>query len=407
LLSFRESALQLDSFTLLASGCALLAILGAVFVVLWLRDRRAVALLWWGPPLIVGGAGLTLYMRAGWDNDVIAIAIGNTTRIFALGAIWQGVRIFNGQKPALVRLFGACLVWLVLCLVPGLVEHLLARVSLTSIMAACLAGAGLFDLWRYRADGLRARWSVMAVFASFTVLMTVRAIVAPWAPFPVGAAPMDPVWFAAFMWVVVAHATFAGILFLVMLLERREAEQRSFAMSDPLTGLMNRRAFADFAERMGRRRAGLRSSMALLVLDLDHFKSVNDRYGHEVGDRMLELFARIAEQNVRPADQLFRMGGEEFCFALPETSVIEARDIAERVREAFSQVTVETSVGLAQSTVSIGIAASQHAVGVELLLAAADAAVYEAKARGRDCVVVAEPSILLRPVASRPDRLSA
>src|SRR6185437_6874041 len=79
----------------------------------------------------------------------------------------------------------------------------------------------------------------------------------------------DPVWFAAFMWVVVAHATFAGILFLVMLLERRGAEQRSFAMSDPLTGLMNRRAFADFAERMGRRQAALRCIMELLVTEIE------------------------------------------------------------------------------------------------------------------------------------------
>lgn len=399
--------MQLDSFTLLASGCALLTILGSAFVFLWLRDRQASALLWWGIPLIIGGAGLTLYMRAGWDNDFAAIAVGNATRIFALGAIWQGVRVFNGQKPALVRLFGPCLFWLALCFVPGVVENMLARVSIASILGAYLAGAGVWDLWCHRADGLRARWSVMAVFASFTVFMTVRAVIAPWAPFPFGAAPMDPLWFALFMWIVVAHATFAGILFLVMLLERREAEQRSFAMSDPLTGLMNRRAFADFADRMERRRTGLRGSMALLVLDLDHFKSVNDRYGHEVGDRMLELFARVAEQCVRPDDQLFRMGGEEFCFALPETSMNEARAIADRVRGAFSQVTVETTAGLARSTVSIGVAASPHAVSIDLLLAAADAAVYEAKARGRDCVVVAEPSALLRPVAPHPVGLSA
>jgi diguanylate cyclase (GGDEF)-like protein len=193
-----------------------------------------------------------------------------------------------------------------------------------------------------------------------------------------------------------------------MTLERREAQQRSFAMSDPLTGLLNRRAFADFAARTNRRRAGIRSTMALLVLDLDHFKSVNDRFGHEVGDRMLKAFADVAEANVRPSDQLFRMGGEEFCFVLPETSLQEAIDVAERIRHAVAASTVETAQGSALATVSIGIAATQFAVDVDVLLAAADAAVYEAKARGRNRVVVAEPSSLVRiPAPSEATRLSA
>ena len=220
-----------------------------------------------------------------------------------------------------------------------------------------------------------------------------------------GAGPVDPLWLAIFMWVVFGHAILAGVLFLAMTLERREAEQRSFALSDPLTGLMNRRAFADFATRMNRRRAGFRNAMALLVLDLDHFKSVNDRFGHEVGDRMLKAFADVAENNVRPSDHLFRMGGEEFCFALPETPLVEAIAVAERIRKAFEASVIDTTGGAACATVSIGIAATQFAIEVEVLLAAADAAVYEAKARGRNRVVAAEPSLLLRrPDADEPPR---
>jgi diguanylate cyclase (GGDEF)-like protein len=147
--------------------------------------------------------------------------------------------------------------------------------------------------------------------------------------------------------------------------------------------------------------------MALLVLDLDHFKSVNDRHGHEVGDRLLKAFADVSEANVRPSDQLFRMGGEEFCFVLPETSLREAVDIAERIRQAVAANPVDTPNGLATATVSIGIAATQFAIGVDVLLAAADAAVYEAKARGRNRVVIAEPSSLTRPATVESRRLSA
>jgi diguanylate cyclase (GGDEF)-like protein len=236
----------------------------------------------------------------------------------------------------------------------------------------------------------------MLVFASFAVIMVFRAFAAAFMPFPFGADTADPGWLGAFVLIVFGHVAFAAILFFAMTRERREAEQRSFALSDPLTGLLNRRAFGDFAERIARRRPGVRSATALLVLDLDHFKDVNDRFGHETGDRMLKAFAEVAEGCMRPTDQLFRMGGEEFCFVLPETSVADAVAVAERVRKSFEASEVETSQGPARGTVSIGIAATHFAVSIDVLLAAADAAVYEAKARGRNRVVVAEPGSIMR-----------
>lgn len=167
-------------------------------------------------------------------------------------------------------------------------------------------------------------------------------------------------------------------------------------MSDPLTGLLNRRAFGDFAQRMARRRTGLRDAMAVLVLDLDHFKEVNDQFGHEAGDRLLKSSLPKRRTMSNKTDQLFRMGGEEFCFALPNTSLSDAIAVAERIRRAFEGTSVQTSRGPAATTVSIGIAATHVALDVDLLLAAADAAVYEAKARGRNRVVVAEPAAMLR-----------
>jgi diguanylate cyclase (GGDEF)-like protein len=286
----------------------------------------------------------------------------------------------------------------------------LHSVVIVSLINAGLCAAAAYELWRDRAEALASRWPALLVFGSFAALMAVRAVIAPFTPFPVGALPIDPAWLAVFMWVVFGHATFAAILLLAMTMERRVAEQRNFALSDPLTGLLNRRAFADFAQRTDRRRAGTRNALALLVLDLDHFKAVNDRFGHDVGDRLLRVFADVAEANVRPTDQLFRMGGEEFCFALPETTATEAIIVAERIRRAFDVEEIDTVNGTARATVSIGIAATQHSVEVEVLLAAADAAVYEAKGRGRNRVVLAEPASLLRAQLSDitgPTRLSA
>lgn len=388
--------MQLDSYTLLLASCSLLVLLGCAFVFVWVRDRRSVWLLWWGLPIIFTGAALTFYLRSAWQDDFVAIAFGNAARITAVGCLWYGIRLFEGRRPPWGTLSLMALTWIALCLYPPFIGSLTARIAIVSLLVSSLCALCAYELWGEREDGLRSRLPAMLVFASAAILMFVRALIAAVAPFPVGASTLDPVWLAVFSYVAVGHLLLAAIFFLTMTMERREAEQRNFALSDPLTGLLNRRAFVDFAQRMARRRAGLRDPMALLVLDLDHFKQVNDQYGHEVGDRLLKAFADASEDSVRPTDQLFRMGGEEFCFVLPGTSIDDAILVAERIRRRFEGVTVETPSGPAATTVSIGIAATSYAVDVDTLLAAADAAVYEAKARGRNRVVIADASSLRR-----------
>ncbi|MEO6013662.1 MAG: GGDEF domain-containing protein [Devosia sp.] len=392
--------MQLDSYTLLVASCGLLVMFGGAFVFLWLRDRTSVWLMWWCVPIIFTGAALMFYTRDGWQDDFVSIAFGNAARLSSLGCLWYGIRRFQGRKLpwGLVTLIGSA--WIGLCLIPGFAENLALRIMVVSLGNAVLCALAVHELWRDRDDGLRSRLPTLLVFASCGLLMTARAALAQVAPFPVGAAPLDPVWLAVFAWLALGHIMFASIFFLAMTMERREAQQRSFAMSDPLTGLLNRRAFGDFAQRMARRRAGLRESMSLLVLDLDHFKEVNDRFGHDAGDKILKVFAEVAEDTMRPSDQLFRMGGEEFCFVLPNTTIADAIAVAERVRQAFEFAHIETINGPAGTTVSIGIAATQFAVDLDVLVAAADAAVYEAKARGRNRVVLAEPSSLIREEAA-------
>ncbi|RYE07306.1 MAG: GGDEF domain-containing protein [Hyphomicrobiales bacterium] len=397
---------MLDDFTLLVACSALLVMFGGLLTFLWWRDRRAVWLLWWGLPLGLNGVALTLYLRAGWQDDFLAIALGNAARIFAIGCLWYGIRAFQGRRPPWGVISGITLLWIALCFYPPFVASMSARVMMVSLLHGVICLCAVHELWRDRAERLHSRYPLMGVFASYGVLMLARAAFSGTAPFPIGAGPVNPLALGIFSWLVLGHAMFAAMLFLTMTLERREAEQRNFALSDPLTSLLNRRAFAEFAQRLNRRRAD--EMLSLLVLDLDHFKQVNDRFGHEAGDRLLKAFAQVAEDSVRPSDQLFRMGGEEFCFVLPDTSAAEAVAIAERIRRAVELASIDTANGPATTTVSIGLAATRSAVDVDVLLAAADAAVYEAKARGRNRVVVAEPAALLRQqLAPAPERRRA
>jgi diguanylate cyclase (GGDEF)-like protein len=189
--------------------------------------------------------------------------------------------------------------------------------------------------------------------------------------------------------------TFTGQIGLSIANIRLREALRSQSILDPLTGLFNRRYLEEALEREIRR--GVRSSQSLgvMMLDLDHFKSFNDTYGHDAGDAVLREAGVFLKQCVRAEDVVCRFGGEEFVIILPlaDASVTYAR--AERIRSKFHDLTVlynGKSLGLV--TMSIGIAAlPEHGEGSKALLDAADSALYRAKREGRDRVVVAEAGV--------------
>lgn len=164
------------------------------------------------------------------------------------------------------------------------------------------------------------------------------------------------------------------------------------AIQDPLTGLYNRRFFNDALERELRRSDRRDTSMALLMIDLDHFKRVNDERGHEAGDRLLQAVAEMLRSEVRAEDVIARYGGEEFVVLLPETDVDSARVLAERLRGAFKRLEVELGGrSLGPFTLSVGVAArSRRTTTGEQIVQAADTALYRAKRKGRNRVVTAK-----------------
>jgi diguanylate cyclase (GGDEF)-like protein len=175
-------------------------------------------------------------------------------------------------------------------------------------------------------------------------------------------------------------------------LEQSRALQAELAIHDPLTGLFNRRELDRFLRdelaRMGR----YGPSVAFIILDLDHFKRINDAWGHPAGDQVLTALARLLERHVRPNDRLIRYGGEEFALIAPMLPPEQGLALAERIRQqiAAAAFTVLRPDGAPQQlalTVSLGVAcAPAHARDPEGLVAAADAALYEAKRQGRNRV---------------------
>ena len=160
---------------------------------------------------------------------------------------------------------------------------------------------------------------------------------------------------------------------------------------DPLTGLLDRRGFVTEANGRLRLAARRRVPLALLYIDLDRFKKINDRFGHAVGDAVLHEFARVAEMSVRDDDIVARIGGEEFVILLVDTRLDGAMLVAERVRTETCSVEVDDLPRGFSVTASVGIAESVSGEKLDAFMARADAALYEAKAAGRDCVRVAAP----------------
>ena len=135
----------------------------------------------------------------------------------------------------------------------------------------------------------------------------------------------------------------------------------------------------------------------MLLIDLDHFKSINDRFGHALGDRALEIFADTARQSMRSSDLLGRLGGEEFAAVLSDTSRDKAVAVAERIRASFAQAALEVDSRPVGATVSIGLVHCQDAaLDVPELLAQADQALYFAKEHGRNRVEVASLDMMLK-----------
>ena len=169
----------------------------------------------------------------------------------------------------------------------------------------------------------------------------------------------------------------------------RHREAREAATRDPLTGAATRALLEDTLEREARLVHRHGGALALLMIDVDRFKEINDRFGHPAGDRCLATIAECISQRIRSSDVLFRYGGEEFCVLLPRTGGRGARCLAERVRAAVDALRIPAGEGTIHPTISLGVAALVPGDSAAALLAKADAALYRAKRNGRNRISAA------------------
>lgn len=382
--------MAIDNFTLVVASGAVICVLGSVLLYLWRQDRAAPWFGWLALSYIFGASSAVLLGSRVNGLNFLNTGIATAVLIICMGCIWTGARVFERRKVLWWPLIVAPGLWLSSFLIPDFSNMLSLRVLMASIPSSNFMLLAAWELWRGRAENLPSRRAAVAFYMSAGLFFAFRICAVTLLPFPLGGLNIHPLAMAAFNFITFVHALFLMVLMITLTKERREAEQRILAESDALTGLPNRRAFATEAERLLRKQKYGRAPLALLVLDLDHFKSINDRFGHDAGDRVLVEFGAVLDGVLRREDYRYRMGGEEFCCLLPGLTLREAQATAERICQAFPATSVNVLGGVVRGTVSIGIS-STDICGYVLddLLSEADAATYEAKASGRNRAVVA------------------
>jgi diguanylate cyclase (GGDEF)-like protein len=397
--------MELDVKTMFVVTISVTAVLGLLLIYAWNQNRRIPSLAWWGGAHIVACAAAGLIGARGMVADFWSIEIANALLFISAGMTWAGARLFDNNRVSIIGVFGGAAAWILAARFTAFLEVPPLPVVASSMIIAAYTFAAGSEFWRGRDESLRSRLPLVVLLHSHGALYLVRILLAIYVPGGKAEIFLSTAWFGSIGLESLLYMIATAFILLAMAKERTELEHKMAAMVDPLTGVANRRAFLESAVSGLKRHSRLQQPVSALLFDLDQFKSINDRYGHSTGDRVLRNFADIAKTELRSTDLLGRLGGEEFGVLLYGAEANTAIAIAERIRETFAAGYQETD-GHPAVSVSAGVAtvSGGRPVDVEVLLTSADEALYVAKARGRNRVEFADGYSGRKPELPRSGR---
>jgi diguanylate cyclase (GGDEF)-like protein len=386
-MQFAAAPASLDVGTLFVIAICVTALLGLFLLFAWTQEHIK-SLAWWGVAYLLGGVSGALWRFGDQVAPGIASNVATPLLFVAVGMIWTAARLFHGRPVRwIAMLFGAGF-WLAACLSPAFAASAASRLVVSALIVAGYTVLTATELRLERRKSIIRRWPAIFVPMLHGAIFLFPAALAMLSPANDGAHGVARGWIVVFAVEIVLYLVGTAFIILILAKDRTVHAYKVAASTDPLTGLLNRRGFFEAASALMSRNRHGKGAVSVLVLDLDHFKSVNDRCGHAVGDAMLQLFARVVRDTLRATDVVGRLGGEEFVAILPAT-LAEAGIAAERVRSAFAAAGIVRNGQQVTATVSIGIAAGDPDTPVDLLITHADGALYRAKTNGRDRVETA------------------
>ena len=375
---------KLDTQTLLFASIFIYFLISFLMMLAALQAKRDPCLLWIASGFsILGFAAIIIALRFWSSWLLLVIWLSNILIILTHGCIWSALRRFYEKKVQWSLLLLGPMIWVLLCLSPRFTEEPTWRILAYTIITVCYMTLALRELWPTWRQNAQATVPLAVVLISIIVFYLYR--LALWTnDFPFWSQHPDAEITLFIMMIIFICLSFTT---LMLVRGREENRYKLASMQDSLTLLPNRRALFDYAEISISKAADQQKEVILLMCDLDHFKLINDQYGHDIGDQVLKLFARVLKNTIGTEGFYARIGGEEFVVLAIAKDLQEMSALASNINHELTRCS-EDELSISAST-SIGIAtASQVGYSLHKLLIGADAALYQAKADNRNCVRV-------------------
>ncbi|MBI1173960.1 MAG: diguanylate cyclase [Sideroxydans sp.] len=389
------ASVVLDNLTLLFS-LALISGLMAASLAVTARSGQHDGLLLWAVALALESSGWSFVAMRSVMPAMLSVLLANIALVIAQAVKLSAVYEYRGLRwPRWQSLLP--LLAMLLLLSQLQVEDFRGRIMYGSLIYAAQMSMIVYALWSDQSSrGGRAWWliygSTLAILPILAARMTAAFISGPSFTPPLAAYAPSTVQLVVFV-SMVALNLLGGLGFILLVKERTDREIRQLAMTDDLTGIFNRRAFMDRANREILIAQRNRLPLALLMFDIDHFKRVNDMYGHAAGDTVLAEISKMIAQRLRVQDTFGRYGGEEFCILLPATGEEGAWVLAENLRQAVESRRLQIGAASISVTISIGLSicnvqCTNCPRDFGNMLNDADRALYQGKSQGRNRTIV-------------------
>lgn len=375
---------MLDTSTLRVAFGVIAFTLFLLFYSVTFRRTRSPYSGWWCVALVLFLVGASLYLLDGSADQVWANPSANALLVAGAGGVWAAARSLRTDSPRYWQLLlGPAITGIASSLDDPAVNDWSGGAVFLGMMCLMFTLASL-ELIRLEPGFSDVRLPLGAASGLLSVFYLGRCIVF------LALGPRDPVFVVFFGSSVTTLVTMVLLIAVSFSMAALSSEQATKDLSaranqDGLTGLLNRQGFLEKAGNELRRRSVAGTSV-LILADLDHFKAVNDTYGHAAGDRVLQAFAAVCRNSVRPGDLIGRYGGEEFVILLSDTGADRAQELTRDIGRRLKAT--QSPDGITYPTVSFGIAEVRAGpLDLATMIAMADTAMYQAKANGRDTVV--------------------
>lgn len=376
--------------TIMISSFATLVVFAVFFALASRQERNSLELRLWSCAFLVAALGFTLLAFRGPGYSFVPVTLGNALTVLGLALIWLGLRAFDNQPLKIASALAGPVLWL---LVTGFSDYVQNNVTSRIVLfsAPIFVYSAMIAVEIFRSDNFRrlpSSYIVAFLFATHGLFYLVRIpLIFVWPLFGNTASGAEqPIWYQLLTFELFIHSLAGGFSFFALIKERTQYRYKLASETDALTGVQNRRAFMASVDAYLATRP---DDGALMYMDIDHFKAINDRHGHAVGDKVLIECAAVISQAVGGKGFLSRMGGEEFAACFPGVDRSQAAAIAEDIRSAFEQARVRAGNTTLSAIVSVGVAFVARQQEASELLSSADRALYAAKAAGRNAVWIA------------------